>query len=65
MANQNGKPSLQAKLEKNIFAMYLFMALAVSLAGIVQIVPLFTNADAVSEEVLIFIGYVCGLYGLD
>jgi cytochrome c oxidase cbb3-type subunit 2 len=50
MANQNGKPSLQARLEKNIFAMYLFMALAVSLAGIVQIVPLFTNADAVSEE---------------
>jgi hypothetical protein len=29
------KESIQSKLEKNIFAMYLFMALAVSLAGIV------------------------------
>lgn len=51
MANQNGKESLQAKLEKNIFAMYLFMALAVSLAGIVEIVPLFTNDDTVKENV--------------
>ena len=49
MSNHNGKESLQAKLEKNIFAMYLFMALAVSLAGIVQIVPLFTNPDTVKQ----------------
>ena len=51
MSNQNEKLSLQAKLEKNIFGMYLFMALSVSLAGIVQIVPLFTNPDAVKDEV--------------
>jgi cytochrome c oxidase cbb3-type subunit II len=49
MSNHNGKESLQTKLEKNIFAMYLFMALAVSLAGIVQIVPLFTNPDTVKQ----------------
>ena len=53
MSNQNGKESLQAKFEKNIFAMYLFMALAVSLAGIVQIVPLFTNPEAVKDEVIL------------
>jgi cytochrome c oxidase cbb3-type subunit 2 len=53
MANQNGKESLQVKAEKNIFAMYLLMALAVSLAGIVEIVPLFTNPDAVKEEVMV------------
>ena len=53
MANQNGKESLQAKLEKNVFAMYLFMALAVSLAGIVEIVPLFTNVDAVKDKVVL------------
>lgn len=52
MANKNGKISLQAKLEQNIFALYLFMALAVSLAGIVEIVPLFTNPDAVKEEAI-------------
>ncbi len=51
MANKNGKESLQAKFEKNIFAMYLGMAIAVSLAGIVEIVPLFTNTDAVKDEV--------------
>ncbi|HIF47803.1 cytochrome-c oxidase, cbb3-type subunit II [Candidatus Thioglobus sp.] len=51
MANNNGKESLQTKLEKNIFAMYLFMALAVSLAGIVQIVPLFTNPETIKDEV--------------
>jgi len=51
MANNNGKESLQVKFEKNIFAMYLFMALSVSLAGIVEIVPLFTNPDAVKDTV--------------
>ena len=52
MANKNGKESLQVKFEKNIFAMYLAMAFAVSLAGIVEIVPLFTNPDAVKDEVI-------------
>ena len=52
MANKNGKESLQVKFEKNIFAMYLAMAFAVSLAGIVEIVPLFTNPDAVKDEVV-------------
>ncbi len=51
MANQNGKESFQVKAEKNIFAMYLLMALSVSIAGIVEIVPLFTHPDAVKEEV--------------
>ncbi len=51
MADKRKKESLQSKLEKNIFGMYLFMALALSLAGIVEIVPLFTNPEAVVEEV--------------
>ena len=46
MSNKKGKENLQTKLEKNIFALYLFMALSVSLAGIVEIVPLFTNPSA-------------------
>ena len=49
--NKNKKESIQSKLEKNIFALWLFTALAVSLAGIVEIVPLFTNPDAVKEVV--------------
>lgn len=53
MSSQNGKESIQAKLEKNIFAMYLGMALAVSLAGLVQIIPLFTNPDTVKDEVIV------------
>ncbi|BBB22251.1 cbb3-type cytochrome c oxidase subunit II [Abyssogena phaseoliformis symbiont OG214] len=52
MANKNVKESLQVKLEKNVFGMYLFMALSVSLAGIVEIVPLFTNPEAVKDEVI-------------
>jgi len=51
MSNKRGRESLQSKLEKNIFAMYLFMAISVSLAGIVQIVPLFTNPDTIKEKV--------------
>lgn len=51
MANNKIKESFQVKCEKNIFAMYLFMALSVSLAGLVEIVPLFTNPDAVKDEV--------------
>ncbi|MBT3195163.1 MAG: cytochrome-c oxidase, cbb3-type subunit II [Candidatus Ruthia sp.] len=53
MANQNGKESLQSKLEKNVFGLYLFMALAASLAGIVEIVPLFTHNDVVKDEVVL------------
>ncbi|ABL01843.1 cytochrome c oxidase, cbb3-type, subunit II [Candidatus Ruthia magnifica str. Cm (Calyptogena magnifica)] len=52
MVNKNVKESLQVKLEKNIFGMYLFMALSVSLAGIVEIVPLFTNPEAVKDKVI-------------
>lgn len=59
MANQNGnaskegaKESLQVKAEKNIFALYLLMAFAVSLAGIVQIIPLFTSPDTVKDQVV-------------
>lgn len=46
------KESLQSKFEKNIFAMYLFVGLSVSVAGIVEIVPLFTNPDVVKEKVV-------------
>ncbi len=46
------KESLQSKFEKNIFAMYLFVGLSVSVAGIVEIVPLFTNPDVVREMVI-------------
>jgi cytochrome c oxidase cbb3-type subunit 2 len=38
----NKKESLQQKMEKNIFALMLGLALTLSLAGIVEIVPLFT-----------------------
>jgi cytochrome c oxidase cbb3-type subunit 2 len=52
MSNNTKKQSIQVKFEKNIFAMYLFMALTVSLAGIVQIVPLFTNPETVKDKVI-------------
>ena len=48
----SNKNSFQSYAEKNIFALYLGLALAVSLAGIVEIVPLFTNKDAVKDEVI-------------
>lgn len=48
MAN-NKKESFQVKVEKNIFALMLGLSLAVSLAGIVEIVPLFT-VDSVFEN---------------
>jgi cytochrome c oxidase cbb3-type subunit 2 len=48
----SNKKSFQIFAEKNIFALYLGLALTVSLAGIVQIVPLFTNKDAVKDEVV-------------
>jgi cytochrome c oxidase cbb3-type subunit 2 len=51
MANNN-KSSFQVFAEKNIFALYLGLALSVSLAGIVEIVPLFTNEDAVEDRML-------------
>ena len=47
MADNNR--GIQTFVEKNIFALYLGLALAVSLAGIVEIVPLFTN-NSVSED---------------
>ena len=50
-SNNSKRDSFQVFAEKNIFALYLGLALAVSLAGIVEIVPLFTNPDAVRDEV--------------
>ncbi|MBW5290072.1 MAG: Cytochrome c oxidase subunit CcoO [Candidatus Ruthia sp. Asou_11_S2] len=64
MAKKNVKESLQVKLEKNIFGMYLFMALTVSLAGIVEIVPLFTNPEAVKDEVIAADGSIKSLLWL-
>ncbi len=64
MANKNVKESLQVKLEKNIFGMYLFMALSLSLAGIVEIVPLFTNPEAVKDEVIAADGSIKSLLWL-
>ncbi len=51
MANNN-KQSFQSFAEKNIFALYLGLALSVSLAGIVQIVPLFTNNNVIESTAL-------------
>ncbi|SFV69335.1 Cytochrome c oxidase subunit CcoO [hydrothermal vent metagenome] len=45
----NKKESLQQKIEKNIFALLLGLGLAVSFAGIVEIVPLFT-IDSTMED---------------
>ncbi|WP_190600453.1 cytochrome-c oxidase, cbb3-type subunit II [Candidatus Vesicomyidisocius sp. SY067_SCS001] len=64
MVNRNVKESLQVKLEKNIFGMYLFMALSVSLAGIVEIVPLFTNPETVKDEVIAADGSIKSLLWL-
>lgn len=50
--SKDKKESLQSKFEKNIFAMYLFVGLSVSIAGIVEIVPLFTNPDVVRDKVV-------------
>lgn len=52
MKKNNKKESIQQKFEKNIFAMYLFVAISISLAGIIEIVPLFTNPDTIKKEVL-------------
>lgn len=51
MANSN-KKSFQVFAEKNIFALYLGLALAVSLAGIVEIVPLFTNNSVIEDKMV-------------
>ncbi|NYT52638.1 MAG: cytochrome-c oxidase, cbb3-type subunit II [Candidatus Vesicomyosocius endoextente] len=64
MVNRKVKESLQVKLEKNIFGMYLFMALSVSLAGIVEIVPLFTNPEVVKDEVIAADGSIKSLLWL-
>lgn len=48
MSNHDDKPKhLQDSLERNIFALFLATALAVSIAGIVEIVPLFYLKSAV------------------
>lgn len=39
--NQNPVKSFQEKLEQNVFGLFMFTALLVSIAGIVEIVPLF------------------------
>lgn len=57
----SNKNSFQAYAEKNIFALYLGLALAVSLAGIVEIVPLFTNKDAIKDEVVLADGTTASL----
>jgi cytochrome c oxidase cbb3-type subunit 2 len=49
MSDKNKKESLQSKIEKNIFALILGLSLTVSLAGIVEIVPLFT-IDSTFED---------------
>ncbi|QKI88254.1 cytochrome-c oxidase, cbb3-type subunit II [Thiomicrorhabdus xiamenensis] len=48
MSNHDDKPkNIQDGLERNIFALFLATALAVSIAGIVEIVPLFYLKSAV------------------
>ena len=52
MADHDDKPKhMQDRVERNIFGMMLATALAVSLAGIVQIVPLFYLENAVDGTV--------------
>lgn len=52
MADHDDKPKhMQDRIERNIFGMMLATALAVSLAGIVQIVPLFYLENAVDGTV--------------
>lgn len=50
MARNNNKQSFQKFLEKNIFALMLGLALSVSLAGIVEIVPLFTIPATMEDK---------------
>ena len=47
MADNHEPKNLQEKMERNIFAMFLATAFMVSIAGIVEIVPLFYLKDAV------------------
>ena len=47
MAEDNKPKNFQEKLEQNIFGLFLFTALLVSIAGIVEIVPLFYLKSAV------------------
>lgn len=46
------KNSIQSYLERNIFALYLGLAISVSIAGIVEIVPLFTSNDVTEDKML-------------
>lgn len=42
MANENQATSLQEKMEKNIWLLLVILAMALSVGGLVEIVPLFT-----------------------
>jgi cytochrome c oxidase cbb3-type subunit 2 len=42
MANNNGSVGFQEKMEKNIWLLLIILALALSVGGLVEIVPLFT-----------------------
>jgi cytochrome c oxidase cbb3-type subunit II len=42
MANENQSISLQEKMEKNIWLLLIILAMALSVGGLVEIVPLFT-----------------------
>jgi cytochrome c oxidase cbb3-type subunit II len=42
MANNNGSVGFQERMEKNVWALLVVLALALSVGGLVEIVPLFT-----------------------
>ena len=50
MSETQHSTKLQVKLEKNVVALVLMLALTVSVGGIVEIVPLFYLPDTVEDR---------------
>ncbi len=50
MANDNQSVSLQEKMEKNIWLLLVILALALSVGGLVEIVPLFTMKSTMEHN---------------
>jgi len=50
MANENQSASFQEKMEKNVWLLILILALALSVGGLVEIVPLFTDKNTMEHN---------------
>ena len=50
MANENQSVSFQEKMEKNIWLLLIILALALSVGGLVEIVPLFTMKNTMEHN---------------